>query len=373
VFLQTEGPGQLAIGAVITFVFLLLNLTCKPFCTDGLNNLQSVSLVSQFFTLFCGILIGYMANMDKTGSDAQAKEDSTVLGSVIVLLNCMTIVFPLVLKIMSGKIIELMEMLIGVARFPFNYYMKWCGKQKRRDARIKRKRTEKAVYHEVEADLCVTERAIEVPSTLSPAYLEDRPVSAEPESPGDMQRDFNTFLRGETTASADLAIVDSLVAVPPFEFPVKQLPRLITQSDGPDWTPVKKQTALSRRLVKYIVNDQAVEEYTWSDGTVGTALPAPAREHPGFKPALWGSVAEAGAADFDMPKGGLRKQHAEADQLSSTLLRPLDEVERLLGSVQNLWDSAAEDDAEAGVVSLVIPKGGLPREHAGADQLSYRC
>ena len=45
VFLPSDGPAQLATGALITFLFLLLNLLCRPFCTPGLNNLQSFSLI----------------------------------------------------------------------------------------------------------------------------------------------------------------------------------------------------------------------------------------------------------------------------------------------------------------------------------------
>jgi hypothetical protein len=44
---------------MITFVFLIMNLSYRPYCTDGLNSLQTFSLISQFLTLFCGILIGY--------------------------------------------------------------------------------------------------------------------------------------------------------------------------------------------------------------------------------------------------------------------------------------------------------------------------
>ena len=42
-----------------------------------------------------------------------------MLGWTIVLLNSMTLVFPLVRKIMTGKHIELIETFIGVVRFPF--------------------------------------------------------------------------------------------------------------------------------------------------------------------------------------------------------------------------------------------------------------
>jgi hypothetical protein len=139
--------------------------------------LQSFSLISQFFTLFCGILILFMANMDKIGSDSQKKGDISLLGWIIVLLNSTTLVFPLVRKIMTGKHIELMLIFIGVVRFPFTCYMNWCGGQKRRDARIARERAERAARHEVEAKLDLAACPLDVPSTLSAVFLEDRPAA----------------------------------------------------------------------------------------------------------------------------------------------------------------------------------------------------
>lgn len=56
---SAQGPAQLTVGAMITFGFLIMNLSYRPYCTDGLNSLQTFSLISQFLTLFCGILIGY--------------------------------------------------------------------------------------------------------------------------------------------------------------------------------------------------------------------------------------------------------------------------------------------------------------------------
>ncbi len=99
------------------------------------------------------------------------------------MLNSMTIVFPLVRKIMTGKHIELMETFIGVVRFPFTCYMNWCGGQKRLDAKIARERAEKADRHEVEASLGFAACPLEDPSTLSAVFLEDSPVDAEPKSP----------------------------------------------------------------------------------------------------------------------------------------------------------------------------------------------
>ena len=47
---------------MITFAFLVMNLSYRPYCTDGLNYLQTFSLIAQFLTLFCGILIGYVGD-----------------------------------------------------------------------------------------------------------------------------------------------------------------------------------------------------------------------------------------------------------------------------------------------------------------------
>ena len=59
---MAQGPGQLTTGAMITFAFLVMNLSYRPYCTDGLNYLQTFSLIAQFLTLFCGILIGYVGD-----------------------------------------------------------------------------------------------------------------------------------------------------------------------------------------------------------------------------------------------------------------------------------------------------------------------
>jgi hypothetical protein len=44
-------------GLLITFIFLALNASCKPYCTVGLSHLHSLTLVAQFITLFGGLVI----------------------------------------------------------------------------------------------------------------------------------------------------------------------------------------------------------------------------------------------------------------------------------------------------------------------------
>ena len=155
VFLPSDGPAQLATGALITFLFLLLNLTCRPFCTPGLNNLQSFSLISQFLTLFCGILIGYREAMQQTAeastaSDSAEQEESRIFGNIIVVINCGTLAFPLARRIMTGKHIEWMERIMFVLKLPFTCYMDWCGGKRRREAKIAEKRRERAARFHAE-------------------------------------------------------------------------------------------------------------------------------------------------------------------------------------------------------------------------------
>jgi hypothetical protein len=146
VFLPTDGPAQLATGALITFIFLFLNQSCQPFCTDTLNRVQAFSLVAQFITLFCGILIGWMAEMDSSkGSDASEEfDDNGFFGYTIVLINCTTLLFPLIRKVMTTTQNEMMENLNAVAMFPVACYIYMCGGQKRLNAKIAKKRAEPA-------------------------------------------------------------------------------------------------------------------------------------------------------------------------------------------------------------------------------------
>ena len=51
VFVMPGTTGQLAMGSMITFLFLLLNLFWQPYCSPGLNSFASVSLIAQFATL----------------------------------------------------------------------------------------------------------------------------------------------------------------------------------------------------------------------------------------------------------------------------------------------------------------------------------
>ena len=152
VFMQAEGPAQLATGAMITFVFLVLNLKIRPFCSDNLNAVQTFSLVAQFLTLFSGILIGYLEEMEAgknaKSSDQGDQNDTGVLGSMIVVINCATLVWPILRKIMVGKVEEYMEKLLWCAGLPRSCYMNYCCGNKRAEAKRIKMRDERASKRE---------------------------------------------------------------------------------------------------------------------------------------------------------------------------------------------------------------------------------
>lgn len=50
VFVYAGSPAQLAAGAMITFIFLVINLGYRPYCTASLNSLKTFSLIAQFLT-----------------------------------------------------------------------------------------------------------------------------------------------------------------------------------------------------------------------------------------------------------------------------------------------------------------------------------
>jgi len=87
-------------------------------------------LVAQFLTLFCGILIGYnqklnSENIDTT--DVGDKKNVSMMGVMIVIINSATLIWPLVRKILSGKVEEYWGHAKSILGLPFNFWMSCCG------------------------------------------------------------------------------------------------------------------------------------------------------------------------------------------------------------------------------------------------------
>jgi len=126
VFLQLYGPAQLATGAMITFAFLLINLVYRPFCTGGLNSLQNFSLISQFITLFVGLLIGYTDAKDELdGGDMNNKKaEKMALTALIIMSNSFVCAWPIVRKLKTGGFLGYYQTGIWLLNIPMRCFNK---------------------------------------------------------------------------------------------------------------------------------------------------------------------------------------------------------------------------------------------------------
>ena len=97
------------------------------------HSLQAFSLIAQFLTLFGGILIGYqrMDSMSSQGTDASDATNANRIGVLVVAINAMTMVWPLVRKVLVGKHVEYYEKVVWMLGFPHRCYMSYCGGEKR--------------------------------------------------------------------------------------------------------------------------------------------------------------------------------------------------------------------------------------------------
>ncbi len=88
----------LVAGLLITFVFLALNSTCKPFCTVGLSHLHSLTMVAQFITLFAGLVIIVEKYIRQTliaaGEEDTTVEKISIVTYLVYLLNGAVMVWP---------------------------------------------------------------------------------------------------------------------------------------------------------------------------------------------------------------------------------------------------------------------------------------
>ena len=109
-----DDPAQMAAGAMITFFFLLLNMTRQPLCSDSLNSLQSFSMVAQFLTLFVGLMLALNSSKDQEPEAGASSADRAVVSILILLVNCTTMVFPLVRLILNGGLRDYYEQTLTV-------------------------------------------------------------------------------------------------------------------------------------------------------------------------------------------------------------------------------------------------------------------
>ena len=93
--------------------------THKLLCA-GLNSLVSFSIICQFLTLFVGIMISLIAAQGEDNT-AVSQSDQTVVAALILIVNCTTVAWPLVRKILVGK-----HKVCVFAESHFGYINMWC-------------------------------------------------------------------------------------------------------------------------------------------------------------------------------------------------------------------------------------------------------
>ena len=87
-------------------MFLALLTSIKPYCTEGLSNLQSCTLISEFITLFSGIMLVLDNYMHNEASRAGEPDDLTyqreIIGALILLSNFTVMAWPALQLVLLG-------------------------------------------------------------------------------------------------------------------------------------------------------------------------------------------------------------------------------------------------------------------------------
>jgi hypothetical protein len=118
----------------------MINMAYRPYCTNGLNSLQSFTLIAQFLTLFVGIMIlltKATAVGEEDGGSGVNKSEATVVAFVIAILNAATMIWPFLRKLISGDFLTYVEWAQKILyNWPIRTYNKmfgvggWCGRKK---------------------------------------------------------------------------------------------------------------------------------------------------------------------------------------------------------------------------------------------------
>jgi hypothetical protein len=112
----------------------------RPYCSNGLNSLQSFTLIAQFLTLFVGIMIlltKATAVSKEDGGSGVNKSEATVVAFVITILNVATLIWPFLRKLVSGDFLIYVKWAKTILyKWPIRAYNKvfgvggWCGRKK---------------------------------------------------------------------------------------------------------------------------------------------------------------------------------------------------------------------------------------------------
>ena len=118
----------------------MINMSYQPYSTNGLNSLQSFTLIAQFLTLFVGIMIiltKATAVSVEDGGNGVNQSEATVVAFVITILNVVTMVWPVLRKLITGDFLMYVKWAkIVLYKWPIRAYNKvlgvggWCGRKR---------------------------------------------------------------------------------------------------------------------------------------------------------------------------------------------------------------------------------------------------
>ena len=92
-------PSHLAGSLLTVFLFLILHLQVDPYLNRGLNEFQRLILLSQFFTIFSGIMYIMMDCLEtyvvEDGDSPESKRDRDIVAVIIIFVNGVAaVLFP---------------------------------------------------------------------------------------------------------------------------------------------------------------------------------------------------------------------------------------------------------------------------------------
>jgi hypothetical protein len=92
---------------MISLVFLVLILAYRPYCTDGLNQLQAGCLLVNVFTLFVGIMLIITTQLEDAAKRAEEEFDGSerdAISVIVFIANLFTILLPILQEMPRSKL-----------------------------------------------------------------------------------------------------------------------------------------------------------------------------------------------------------------------------------------------------------------------------
>ena len=140
--------------------------------------------------------------MNTAGSDVSSSQEASLIGSMIVIINSLTLIWPLARKVLIGAHIEYYTILVWFWSLPHGCYMKYCGGEKRATAARERETQARAGGRRVAAGV-----SRQGPADVLLGFSEDRSLQLhQPNQPScftpNAAGKFSLFSQWQNAASA---------------------------------------------------------------------------------------------------------------------------------------------------------------------------